>query len=243
MSNTTFETAPQRATRTAGLLYLLIAVFGGFSIGYVPSVVFVLGDAAANAQSVLAHQDLLRLGIGADMVTILCEIELTAILFALLKPVDHMLSVMAAFARLAMIVVMGLNLVNYLVVLELVNGASYLTAFTPGQLQALAMLFLNAHEFGVYAWQIFFGVHLLVLGFLVLKSGYLPRLLGAAMMVGSFGYTLQSVEKFVIPGNGLLSVLVIGLLVVVTIAELAFAFWLLIRGLNIERWNARLERF
>lgn len=231
--------ALQHTARLAGLLYLLIAVCGIFSIGYMPATVFDFGDAAANAQGLAEHAGLFRLGIFADMLTILFEIALTAILYALLKPVSSTLSLMAAFARLGMIVVMAVNLVAYLMMALVLSGADFLAAFDPAQLQGLALMFLQAHEFGVYAWQIFFGAHLLVLGYLVLQSGYLPRVLGSMMLVGSFGYSLQAVEKFVLPGNGFLGVIVIGLLTIVTIGEIGFALWLLVRGLDPARFAGR----
>jgi Domain of unknown function (DUF4386) len=239
MSRSSFATNPKHAARVAGLLYVTIAVLGMFSIGYVPSVVFTFGDAAANAQSVLAHMGLFRLGLFADMLTILCEVALTAMLFALFKPVSHMLSLMATLARFGMIVVMAVNLVPYMAMLKLVSGAAYAAAIPPNQQQALAMLFLQMHEFGVYGWQIFFGAHLVVLGYLVAASGYFPRALGMLMMVGSFGYSLQAIEKFVLPGNQPLWTAVVGLLALVTIAEVAFALWLLIKGPDAEGWATR----
>ncbi|HEY8595803.1 MAG TPA: DUF4386 domain-containing protein [Devosiaceae bacterium] len=231
--------APFAMSRIAGLLYVAIAVFGMFSIGYVPSQVFIFGDAAANAQSVLAHQGLFRIGIFADMLTILCEVAVTAILYTLLKPVNATVALMATLARFGMVVIMVINLVAYMAMLDLLNDGGALAAIAIDQRQALAMLFLQVHEFGVYGWQILFGAHLVALGYLVARSGYFPRILGTLMMIGSFGYTLQSVEKFVLPGNQVLWMLVVGLLTIVTLAEVGFALWLLIKGLNATGWTAR----
>ncbi len=233
--------APKRTARIAGLLYLLIAICGMFSIGYMPATVFNLEDAAANAQGLAEHAGLFRLGIFADMLTILFEIAVTAILYTLLKPVSSTLSLMAALARFGMIVVMALNLVPYLMMALVLSGPDFLAAFDNAQLQGLALMFLQAHELGVYAWQIFFGAHLLVLGYLVWASGYLPRVLGGMMLIGSFGYSLQAMEKFVLPGNEVLGVAVIGLLTIVTIGEIGFALWLLVRGLDLDRWRHRLN--
>lgn len=237
MTSKSRELSPMAQAKTAGLLYLIIAMFGMFSIGYVPATIFVFGDAATTANNIAAHQGLFRLGIFADMVVIVCEIFITGILYTLFKPVNKTLSVIAALSRFGMIVVMGLNLINYLVPLVLLSGANYLQSFDTNQLQSLAMLFLDAHEFGVYVWQIFFGMHLLALGYLVFKSGYVPRLLGTMMMVGSFGYSVQALEKLVLPGNSVTPWLVIGLLTIVTIGEFSFALWLLFKGVNVEKWR------
>jgi uncharacterized protein DUF4386 len=240
MSIPTFEQSPMAYARAAGLLYIIIAIVGAFSIGYMPSIVFAFGDAAATAEKIASNQGLFRLGIFADIVVIICEIVLTAILFVMLKPVNATLSMMAAFSRLAMTVVMGLNLINYLVPLLLLSAPTYLGSFAPEQLSSLALLFLDAHEFGVYVWQVFFSLHLLVLGYLVFKSTFLPKVLGLLMMVGSFGYLVQALEKLTLTQSDVISMLVIGLLVIVTIGELAFALWLLIKGLNVERLNKTL---
>jgi len=232
MSALALENNPDRAARVAGLLYVLIAIFGGFAIGYVPSVVFTFGDASANAASMLANEGLLRLGIFADMMVIVFEVTITAILYTLFRPVSAAGAMIAMLARFGMIVVMALNLVNYLVPLHLLSGAEYLGGFSQDELQAWALMFLEIHEMGVYAWQIFFGVHLVALGWLVLKSGFFPRILGWAVIVGSFGYSLQSVEKFVLPGNEPLGFAVIGLLTIVTLGEVSLGLWMLIRGVG-----------
>lgn len=137
-----------------------------------------------------------------------------------------------------MVMVMGLNLINYLVPLMLLSGAGYMDVFDVQQRQALALLFLDVHQFGVYVWGLFFGIHLSLLGYLVFKSGYFPRVLGGLMLVGAFGYTLESLGNFVLPGNAQLSMVVIGLLAVAVVGELSFAFWLLIRRIDATQWAA-----
>lgn len=237
MSKTLNQISPMAYAKFAGLLYLVIAISGGFSIGYVPSVVMAAGDAAATASNLMENQGLFRLGIAADIVVFLLEIVLTVILYKLLKPVNQTLSLIAAFARMSMAVVMGLNLLNYFIPLHLLSGSEYLNAFEPTQLQALAMVFLEAHQSAIHIWGLFFGLHLVVLGYLVIKSGYFPKLLGLLMLVGSFGYTLESLAAFSFPGIEAVSMLVTILLVIVVVGELGFTFWLLIKGIDVEKWN------
>jgi hypothetical protein len=152
----------------------------------------VPGDATATADNIRASGWLLHLGIASDTLIFLTEIVVTALLYVLLRPVSRTLSLVAAFARLAMGVVMGINLLPYFIALLLVSGAGYLTVFEPDQSDALALLFLNAHQDVVYFWQLFFGLHLAVLGYLIFKSGYFPRILGILMIIGSLGYLVDS---------------------------------------------------
>jgi len=133
-----------------------------------------------------------RLGIVSDSLIFLIEIVLTALLYVLLRPVSRTLSLGAAFARLAMAVIQGINLLPYFTALLLLSGAGYLTVFEPDQLDALALLLLNAHQYGVYIWQLFFALHLFVLGYLIFNSGYFPRILGVLVVVGSLGYLADS---------------------------------------------------
>ena len=134
-----------------------------------------------------------------DAVVFLSEIVLIAMLYTLLKPVSKTLSLAAAFARLAMAVMQGMNLLNYCFVLLLVSGAGYLTVFEPDQLHALVLLFLNAYEYVALIWAMFFALHLLVLGYFVYKSGYFPRILGIMLVVASFGYLIDSFGTVLLP--------------------------------------------
>lgn len=239
MTATTNQIPAMTYAKFAGLLYLLIAISGGFSIGYVPSVIMAPGDAATTAQNLLDNQGLFRLGILGDIVVLLLEIVLTVILYRLLKPVNQTIAMVAVFSRLAMSIVMGVNLLNYLIPFHLLNGTDNLGAFKIDELQSLALVFLEAHQYGVYIWGLFFGLHLIALGYLVFKSGYFPKVLGLLMGIGSFGYSLESIGEITLTNNEIFSMLVIALLVVATVGELSFTFWLLIKGVNIEAWNKR----
>jgi hypothetical protein len=223
--------------RIAGLLYLIIAVAGGFSIAYVPSVIVVDGDAAATVANLLSHQGLFGLGVFADVLVMLAEIVLSVMLFVLFKPTSPTLSLISMVARLTMVVVMAANVLINVMPLVLLSGP--VAGFTPEQLQGTVMLLINAHQYGVYVWDVFFGFHLAALGYLTFKSGYFPSLLGVALMVGSFGYFVEGLAKVTFVENAALGTVVVGLLVVASISELAFAFWLLIKSLNVTAWETK----
>ena len=200
----------QKTARIAGLLYLALAIIGPFSLLYVPEALIVAGDAAATTTNIKAAEGLFRLGIGGEVLIFLIEIVLSVLLYQLVKPVGKTLAMVALASRLAMAVVQGVNVLNKLFVLLLLSGAGYLTALEPGQLQALVATFLAGHAYGVYIWGAFFGLHLLALGYLVFRAGYLPGLLGVLLMIGAI------------------------------IGELGLTLWLLIKGVNVEGWEKRV---
>lgn len=230
----------KRYARIAGALYLVIAVFGAFAIGYVPSVIVAAGDAAATATNLMANQGLFGLGVFADLVVMLTEIVLSVMLFVLFKPTSPTLSMVALVSRLTMVVVMAVNLLIHIMPLALLRGAADPASLTPELLQSVAVLF-QAHRYGIYVWDMFFGFHLAAIGYLVFKSGYFPKLLGIAITIGSLGYFFEGLVKVTFIENGAVGMAVVGLLVVATVSELAFALWLLIRGLNLTAWNEAMR--
>jgi hypothetical protein len=117
--------------------------------------------------------------------------------------------------------------------LQLLSGADYLTVFTTEQLQALALLFLDLHAYGLLIAGIFWGLWLFPLGYLVFKSGILPRILGVLLIIGCFGYLIDSFGSFLLPGYNL------GIGLFTGLAEILFVLWLLIKGVNVEQWRKR----
>ena len=235
LTNRTADSSPRAMAHLAGFLYLLIAICSGFSFGYVRTTLIVPGDASATVSTIMASEGLFRLGMAADAVVFLSEIVLIAMLYTLLKPVSKTLSLAAAYARLAMAVMQGMNLLNYGFVLLLLSGAGYLTVFDPDQLHALVLLFLNAYEYVALIWAMFFALHLLVLGYVVYKSGYLPKILGIMLVVAASGYFIDSFGTVLLPQYEALYASVVVLTAIV--GELPLSFWLLIKGINVEQWK------
>jgi hypothetical protein len=228
MNNQETTNSLKRTARIAGILTLLMAVIAPFSMVYVPSTLVVPGNATAMANKIMASEGLLRLGIAGNAVVLFIEIVLVVMLYVLLKPVSKTFSLVAAFARLAMTTVQGINLINHFMALQLLSGAAYLNGFEPGQLHALALLFMNAFESVALIWGLFFAFHLVVLGALVYKSGYIPRVLGILLLVAALCYLLQGFGTILLPGyNEIWST--IG---VISIVEVAFPLWLVIKGVK-----------
>lgn len=216
--------------RLTGAFYLVIAVFGVFSILVIPAQLQVQGDAAATVHNILAQRGLYLTGIGGEVGILLAEVMVTAMLYFMFKPVNATLSFAAALARLSMVGVMAAMLFFSAMALDLAEPGAALASFSEAQRFDLAGLMLAGHDAGVLIWQLFFTLHLAILGQLVARSGAYPRLLGHAMTIGAAGYLLESLHLFVLPDAALLGTVTGVFLAIVSLAEISFALWLVIRG-------------
>jgi hypothetical protein len=237
MTTRTTETSPRTYARIVGVLYLVIFILGPFAFFLGRTSVVVPGDPVATADNLMASESMFRLGIVAETVIILIEIVVSALLYVLLRPVSRPLALASALARFAQSILQAVNLITAVPALLLLGGASYLTAFDPEQLNALVQLFMDMNAFVIIIWGLLFGFHLLLLGYLVYNSGFWPRFLGILLLLASLGYLAQSYGHILTPQyDDLLSTLVVVLSVP---GELAFTLWLLIKGVNVERWEER----
>lgn len=223
------KTGSKAYIKFTGLFYLLIAIIGGFSIGYMPNEILASGDGAIMTQNIMNNMSLLRLGIAGDIFVLIFEVLLTVMLYKLFKSVNGTIAMIATFARLAMSIIMGINLINYLIPLLILNKSGYFIEMDANNINSLILMFMEAHKFGEYIWQLFFGLHLIALGYLILKSNYFPKFLGVLMMIGSIGYAGDSMVRILLINNSIISYLTTTLLVFAVIGELTFAFWLLLK--------------
>ena len=224
--------SPQFRARLAGFLYLSLLP-APFGLVYVPARLIVAGNAAATANNILASEPLFRLGIVSILLVDAVNIVLALALYQLLKPVSRpVAALMVLFASVGIGIGM-LNELNQLAVLRLLSGAGYLTVFSKDQLQALALFFLNLHAQGLNIAQIFWGLWLFPMGYLVFKSGFLPKILGILLMIACVGYLVDSFAAFLLPG------LKVNVIFFTGWGELAILLWLLIKGVNVEQWNRR----
>jgi hypothetical protein len=226
---------PNKTARVAGFLYLLMAPFGIFGILWASSLI-VPGDAATTANNIMASESLFRLSIVSALMVQIITIFVVLVLYKLLKPVNknHAL-LMVIFILLGAPIAM-LNELNRFVTLLLLSGADYLTVFTADQLQALVPLFLDLHEQGVTIAGIFWSLWLFPMGYLVFKSGYIPRILGVLLIIAGFGYLIDSFAGFLLPN---FYAPISRFILFTTYGELLFPLWLLIKGVNVEQWEKR----
>jgi hypothetical protein len=215
-----------RITGVVYLLYFLTAVIGEFFLrGLV-----VDGDAAATANNILAHQPLFRLGFATGLIATACYIAVTALFYDLFKPVSRSLSLLAAFFSLVGCAILAFASLFQLAPLVVLGGSQYLSVFKEEQLRALALMFLELNTQANNICVVFFGVYCLLLGYLIFRSVFLPRILGVGMALAGLGWlTFLSppLANHLSPYN-----LVLGFL-----AELSLMLWLLVMGVNVQRWK------
>ena len=229
--------SPRLLARLAGLLYVINIVTGGFAEMAARQGLIVSGDPAATAQNILAHEGLFRLGFAAGLVCILTNMPLAAIFYRLFKPVNAGVSFMVAGITLTGSAIEALNLLNHFAPLVLLGDAPYLAAFTPAQLQVAAYLALKLQAIGFSISLSFFGCYGLGLGWLIFRSGFLPRVLGIGLAIGGACYLINSFSFFLAPD--LANQLQPYILVPSGLAEISLALWFLAVGLNSTRWQAR----
>jgi len=224
-------------SRVAGTLYIVLFILGPFVFLFGKATALVPGDPATSAVNVLAMETQFRLGMLIEVAIFLVEVVLAGILYVMFRPVSHALSLAAAFGRLGEAILQGGNLLTSGLVLLVLNEGSALVAFSRAQLEALGLFFLEANAFVVLVWGIFFGFHLLVLGYLVAASRFLPRWLGVLLALAGAGYLAQSCGTIMWPSaKEALDVVVVAMAVP---GELAFALWLLIKGVDVTAWRER----
>jgi hypothetical protein len=224
-------------TRSAGILYLAIFVLYPLATA-VRSTLVVPGDAATTVQNVASNETLFRWGMAGEATIFLIEIALAGILYVLLRPVSRSMSLAAALARASEGVVMAAaNLLTSILTLVVIGGAGYLAAFETEQLNAMALLFQEANDYVILMWGLFFALHLVLLGRLVHRSGFFPKILGVLLALAGVGYFAQSYGVLIAPG--LADALETVVIVLAVPGELVFALWLLIKGVDEDGWHER----
>ncbi len=226
----------QTYARIAGVLFLISIVAGGFGELYVPTVLIVSGDATATANNVIASDFLFRMGFASYLVEAVCDIALTLILYVLLRPVGRELALLTAFFRLVGTAIFAASELFYFAPAFILGGADYLKSFSPDQLNTLAYVSLRMYVYGGGLFFAFGGVGSILLGYLIFRSGYLPKILGALMALGGLGFVIRSFALALVPASASLGVI---LLLPTGLAMLSLTGWLLVRGVDVPKWGAR----
>ena len=223
------ELAPGRMARIAGLFYLFNILTIFLAIFCFRGII-VPRDAAATAANLLAHEAQYRLGLSLEVISTACSIVVAVLFFALLKPVDKNLSLLAAVFRL---MACALALVGYLfqlAPLQILGPSQSLSTIQPNELPAIGLLLQRLHVPASDMVIVFFGFHFFVLGYLIFRSGFLPRALGVLSIVSSLGALIYLAP----PLARILSPYILGL---GFILEVSLTAWLLLKGVDVERWR------
>lgn len=223
--------SPKKIARLAGLLYLIVVLTGIFSLAYVPSQLIVWENAEATYNAITGSETLFRFGIAAGIICYIAFLFLPFVLYKLLSPVNksHALA-MVALAVISVPISL-VNLLNKFSVLTLLSGDDYLKVLGTDQLQAQILLQLEYYNNGIQLASVFWGLWLLPFGYLVFKSGFLPKLLGVLLMAGFVGYLINTFGSLLFQdysGLGISGIVSLP----ATLGEIGTCLWLLIMGVK-----------
>jgi len=223
-----------KTARIAGTLYLLLLPLGILGLILVQTTLIVHGDAATTVSNIRASESLFRISIVAALMIQVVNIFVALTLYQVLKPVGkNMAALIVIFIMLGAPIAM-LSEASRAGVLLLLNNADYLTVFTTDQIHTLISFLLNLHEEGINIASIFWGLWLFPMGYLVFKSGFLPKILGILLIIGCFGYLADFFIHSLFPNLG------VTVSQFTFIGEITLPLWLLIKGVNVEQWQKRV---
>jgi hypothetical protein len=225
----------KKTARIAGVLYLLVGIFGGFAEGYVEPKMYVAGNAAATAANVVANAGLVRIGVVSDLLDQTFFIFLALTLYGLMKKVNR--SVARAMVVLVALAV-GVSCINVVFEFEglrVATGAVDMASFGTGA-NAIVLLLLETQHYGLLIAQIFFGLWLAPLGYLAYKSGWFPKALGVILIVGTVCYLIDLLAAFLAPDFGKT---IDSITLVCAVAEIWMVFYLLIVGVRTQKQDTR----
>jgi hypothetical protein len=224
-------TSRNQTARTVGVLYLIVAITGFYYLRYVPTKLIDPHNPAITFNNIVGSQQLFRFGILAGLIGYTVFFFVPLVLYKLLSPVNETQARLMAILGIISVPISYVNMLNNFDILTLIVNPNYLHAFGAGKLQAQVMLHLDYYDSGNLIASIFWGLWLFPFGYLVFKSGFLPRVLGVLLMFGCFGYLINFVGYLVFPqfdGTFIARFITIP----GSLGELATCLWLLIMGVK-----------
>ncbi|MFN0275320.1 MAG: DUF4386 domain-containing protein [Chitinophagales bacterium] len=231
MMKSKFEISLSSAAIIAGISLLIMVVAAPFAELYVFPKLIVSDNWEETTKNMIANDSLFRIGTLGYLITFICDLLVTWALYILLKPVSMSLSLLTAWCRLVYTVIALIAFTNLVTILKLLNNPENISALEPEKLYSQVQFSITAFKNGWYFGILFFALHLGLLGFLVFKANYIPKLLGVLLIISGLGYLANGVKPFLFPNVN------IDFAVYTFYGELIFMLWLLIRGYRIKELN------
>jgi hypothetical protein len=225
------EASPRPMARITGVVYLLYFLTAVSGVLFIRGII-VSGDPAATATHILAHERLFRLSVAVGLIATALYIAVTVLFYGLFKPVNKTVALLAAFFSLVGCSIQAVGSIFQVAPLAVLEGSPYLSVFKVDQLQAVALMFIKLNVQATYISLVFFGLFNLLIGYLIFKSTFLPRILGVLMALSGLGWL-----TFLSPS--LANYLLAHIEILGIIAEASLMLWLLAKGVNVERWKAQ----
>ena len=219
----------KKTARIAGLLYLAVVITGIFSLMYVPKKLIVWDNAAITFDNIVNNQTLFRFGVVGYLVCYIFFLFLPLVLYKLLKPINANYAKYMVILAVVSVPIAFANSQNLFNILSLISGESYLNVFSDVQLQSQVFLYLNHYDNGSLIISIFSGLWLFPFGFLVYKSGFLPKFLGVLLMLGCFSYLINFIGHSLVPDYSKMGIASY-IQIPASLGEIGSCLWLLIMG-------------
>ena len=229
------EPSPQPYVRLGGLMYLFIIIAGIFSELFVRGKLVVSGDAAATANNIVNSLSLWRQGIAADLLMHVLDVPVMLVIYFLLRKVNRHIALLVLLFNIVQTAVLVANKLNLIAAMLPLGNKTYLNAVDPHVWQAQAYLSIRLHEYGFGVGLIFFGFVCLFEGYLIFKSGFFPRWIGVLMQIAGVCYLTNSISLLIAPDFA--EIIFPAILFPCFIAELSFCLWLIVKGVNVQKWR------
>jgi len=225
------EASPRSLARLAGVFQGLEGATSAFGQVFILGKLVVFSSAAATAANILGHERLFWLGFASCIIGVAFHIAWALLLYDLLKPVNRRLSLLAVFVILVGCAIQAPTILLYLAPLLVLTGGNSFNAFTVEQLQALALVFLRLNAYANDIYLVFFGLWCFLIGLLIFRSTFLPRILGVLLAISGLGWMINL-------SPSLASHLFIPYIAVASaLGEIPLFLWLLVFGVNAQRWK------
>lgn len=223
-------TQNKKTARIAGLLYLVVVITGIFSLMYVPKKLIVWDNAAITFNNIVNNQTLFRFGVVGYLICYIFFLFLPLVLYKLLKPINANYAKYMVILAVVSVPIAFANSQNLFNILSLISGESYLNVFSNVQLKSQVFLYLNHYDNGSLIISIFSGLWLFPFGFLVYKSGFLPKFLGVLLMLGCFSYLINFIGHSLVPDYSKMGIASY-IQIPASLGEIGSCLWLLIMGI------------
>lgn len=222
--------------RIAGLCYLIVIGTGLFSEVFVRQSLRVSNDAMLTAQNIQNNEMLYRWGFVADIINFVIGLPTVIIIYYFFKRVNKLLVQLALAFVIIQTAIIAVNLLNQVTPLLILSNETYLSSLNQNQLSTLSLLSLNIQAQGYGIGLVFFGIYCIIIGYLINVSKLIPKIFGILYIITGLCYLINSFTMFL--SKGFENPLFVYLAIPIFIGELLLALWLLIKGIDISKWNS-----
>lgn len=234
MTNQVFDFTLRKAAFVAGISILIMTIAAVFATDITIGNLVDQGDAATTFNNIKSNELVFRAGIFSWLIILICDVLVAWGLYIFLKPVNKSVSLIMAWFRLIYIAILGTAILNYIEILTLISNDSSISGFSIQQVQLLVMQSVNGFQDMWSLGLVVFGIHIYFLGYLIIKSNYIPKLLGIILVIAFVGYVLTNVLDLFLPGYEQLKTIIEWIFIIPILSEVYLGLWLLVKGVKIN---------